>query len=536
MVRALQSAAQTFHDKVGGNLTHIGGSKFGAVLALDQYQVEHLLRGTPSVGRKRELIDVLVVGAGLSGSLVGQFLGAKGINTLVLEAGSIPVGDQFLSNEHKLASGTIYERLVRRPGGPSDSDYVGGEYNALGGKANLWGGLALRALPWELRQFPKSVASYLGHSATYERAERIANVKTVELESDLQRQVIVGLRRWMSDRTWGHQSAAYAVSSDCVRTLRPTGMFNPAEPLLKAKLERRNDGQRDTLSVLLNQRVINIRRRNSDSVMVAALNVATGEMREFQARNVVLAAGAVGSAALAIHSNLADQAGVGLTDHPILYQRFTIRPGSEFYDPSQRSKTVTRHLNASPDRHRYNMLLELNTAKHESHFAHMHTVAGPVSDTTDRLSGRQSQSDEHPSMTSEIVFILHQSRNPANNVVVDSAGRPYVSMSHSGVSEEEKREMQAIADEVIGKLGGVPLRGQETLQTASLGCVAHEIGSMAMGVVTDDHLRVIGCDNIFVSDLSAMNFSPAANPSLTMVAMAFRLAKDLVDRVSARHN
>ncbi|RVD86996.1 uncharacterized protein DFL_005246 [Arthrobotrys flagrans] len=66
---------------------------------------------------------------------------------------------------------------------------------------------------------------------------------------------------------------------------------------------------------------------------------------------------------------------------------------------------------------------------------------------------------------------------------------------------------------------------------APFGVVAHEVGTMRMGVgekgVVNTDLQFKGLDNLFVCDLSVFPWSPTANPSLTLVALAQRLASDL---------
>jgi len=76
---------------------------------------------------------------------------------------------------------------------------------------------------------------------------------------------------------------------------------------------------------------------------------------------------------------------------------------------------------------------------------------------------------------------------------------------------------------------------------AGLGCVAHEIGSIPMRKMedavpacahasafsVDDQLCLDGTRNVFVSDLSVLPVSPPANPSLTLAALAIRLADRL---------
>lgn len=70
------------------------------------------------------------------------------------------------------------------------------------------------------------------------------------------------------------------------------------------------------------------------------------------------------------------------------------------------------------------------------------------------------------------------------------------------------------------------------LSKAGFGVVAHEVGTMRIkkdgaGVV-DENLRVNGVDNLYVCDLSVFPVSPAANPTLTLAALAQRLGNHLL--------
>ncbi|ODQ49602.1 hypothetical protein SAICODRAFT_32427 [Saitoella complicata NRRL Y-17804] len=70
---------------------------------------------------------------------------------------------------------------------------------------------------------------------------------------------------------------------------------------------------------------------------------------------------------------------------------------------------------------------------------------------------------------------------------------------------------------------------------ADMGVVAHEVGTMRMDApdpaehpgVVDDNLQFRGFDNLYVCDLSVFPVSPPANPTLTLAALAMRLANRL---------
>lgn len=70
-----------------------------------------------------------------------------------------------------------------------------------------------------------------------------------------------------------------------------------------------------------------------------------------------------------------------------------------------------------------------------------------------------------------------------------------------------------------------------SLKLAPLGGVAHEVGTLRMGIngdgVVDTNLKFLGYENLFACDLSVFPASPAANPTLTLAALAMRLADHL---------
>lgn len=63
---------------------------------------------------------------------------------------------------------------------------------------------------------------------------------------------------------------------------------------------------------------------------------------------------------------------------------------------------------------------------------------------------------------------------------------------------------------------------------ADLGGVVHEVGTLRMAEdeagVVDANLKFLGYQNRYACDNSVFHVSPAANPGLTLVALALRLA------------
>jgi choline dehydrogenase-like flavoprotein len=103
-------------------------------------------------------------------------------------------------------------------------------------------------------------------------------------------------------------------------------------------------------------------------------------------------------------------------------------------------------------------------------------------------------------------------------------------MQEPPISVAEWNEINALRDAVLGMLGAVPLPGGSLdLIRAPMGGVAHEVGTLRLGAggVLDENLKFRAYANLYACDLSVFPTSPAANPTLTLAALALRLANHL---------
>lgn len=95
-------------------------------------------------------------------------------------------------------------------------------------------------------------------------------------------------------------------------------------------------------------------------------------------------------------------------------------------------------------------------------------------------------------------------------------------------------EADEIAGEIFAAFDAEPVLAEDgwrALLTADLGGVAHEVGTLRMsdtgeGVVDAD-MKFEAYENLYACDNSVLPVSPAANPTLTLVALARRLADRL---------
>jgi choline dehydrogenase-like flavoprotein len=110
-------------------------------------------------------------------------------------------------------------------------------------------------------------------------------------------------------------------------------------------------------------------------------------------------------------------------------------------------------------------------------------------------------------------------------------------MGEVPITAGEWDEITEVQQQVFDLIGAQPLGGGDLVpRRGGLGGVAHEVGTMRMGTdaasgyhdgVVDEKLQALGHPNLYVCDLSVFPSSPAANPTLTLAALAIRLARYL---------
>ncbi len=140
------------------------------------------------------------------------------------------------------------------------------------------------------------------------------------------------------------------------------------------------------------------------------------------------------------------------------------------------------------------------------------------------------------------MFLFHAKLEDDNHLefLDEQESRPRVHMRRYEPASHLLDQMREYKDRVYSDLGVVHEIGSGV---ADLGGVAHEVGTLRMEVkdsnrvydarsrpregVVDSDCKFIGLDNVFVCDLSVFPTSPAANPTLTLMALAIRLARHL---------
>jgi len=478
---------------------------------------------------ENQLFDVIIIGSGVGGGILADQCSDQGLNVLVLEAGSylFPTHVANLPRQHQVGQfskhvwGLYDEFKVNNYENAPFSNFNGGQAFNLGGKSIFWGGLIPRMLPWEMDFWSPEVKQYLENGG-YDLAEDLMNRSALPA-STYHQDIKRSLRTALPD--YNHIDAPVAVqySNGNFSTI-PTGMFSTADLLMESMLTNGPSGNQ-TLSINLNHVVTQIQTDNNQVTGVRAYDLIAKKYRTYQAKAVVLAAGTIESAKIAQLSNLQNPnnlIGTGITDHPIYFTHFAIPNTSRFYNPLECSKIISQHRNISADNHAYNIVLELGADFNQGRFMDDNIL-------------RQHQQLKNNTMLCEIVFLFNSPLMDGNFVrqTGESYVKPQINIQRSPTADSFWGEMNAVKDRIINTLGGVPLPGGNlNLNEAGLGGVAHEVGTLRMGAapdnsVVDTNLKFHTYNNLYACDLSVFPTSPAANPTLTLGALAIRLANHL---------
>ncbi|KIW97590.1 uncharacterized protein Z519_01174 [Cladophialophora bantiana CBS 173.52] len=503
--------------------------------------------------------DVIVIGSGMGGGVLASALADKGKKVLVLEAGSLLFHTHVGNIPRRFAIGkfqkhiwSLWETFKVINYNQAGSNYKGAQAFNLGGRSIFWGSSIPELASWELASpWPAVVKDYLltpglDGKTGYEKARRVFNADDpgptafqTEAKAILDR-VVTG---------WHSSNAPVAVEYvGATNWSVPAGIFSTADLLLEDVLVE-TPATRHVVTVNLNHAVWNVERDPANSRKVTGVkcyDLLANQERTYKAKQVVICAGTIESTKIALKSNLPDpnhKIGKGITDHAILYRHFVI-PKS-FWPPTSPSpfsgplseprsaKVLLTHPGATETQYAFDIIVELGAQFNQGRYVDPDHLAA---DTTLSNGG----------LLCEIVFQFYAPLNDNNKVERDSADpenpakRVNVTIHAATVPDPLLIEAKKIAKDVLTEFQAVKVEGEQDLydshgnvilETASIGGVAHEVGTLRMSSdgsgVVDENLKFHECDNLYACDNSVFPASPAGNPSLTLCALALRLADRL---------
>ncbi|WP_433383255.1 GMC oxidoreductase [Actinoplanes sp. CA-142083] len=293
----------------------------------------------------------------------------------------------------------------------------------------------------------------------------------------------------------------------------PGGMFSTADLLTEDRLL-------GSPAINLNHAVQRVLADGTRATGVECYDLLARQQRTYRADKVVLCAGTIESAKIALQSGLDDPdnlIGRGITDHPVLYTHFSIPAGSPWAPARSSAKVWSRHRDTSAGAHPYNVVLELGADFNQGRYI-----------DPDNL--RRHREEKGDATLGEIVFLFHAPLVAGNRV--ELSGPPHlpvrVNVQPYPIGDALRDEVQSLGKHVLDGFGAQPIAGETLdLTTAKLGGVAHEVGTLRMNGVVDADLRFRAYDNLYACDNSVFPTSPAANPTLTLAALSLRLARHL---------
>lgn len=492
--------------------------------------------------------DLAIIGAGPAGITVARGFANARIRVCLIEAGGLT---------RDAASQTLYE-----------GENAGIEYplalNRLrffGGSSNHWGGycLPLDPIDFETRQW----VPYSGWPFGREELDPYYGPACDLVE--------VGSPRFDDPRYWREQTGQPLLPAGTGRMRTRFVQFSP--PTHFGERYRADLEQAPNIRVLLNANVVNIAAAPS-AATVTHLDVATldGRRHTVKARRFVLAVGGLENARLLLLSDGVVNTGLGnqndlvgrfFMEHPHLTgfgevvmadlerlprlyrERLVVegRPAQAAFAPSVKFLRERRLLSANlmlglAGFYRPGVPTYLSAAKTESH-RDMLRAARPFLIDTTRSSEGQDWTEDGAWLG--IGCACEQVPDPDSRVGLsaerDALGLRKIRLDWR-LGEQSRRSvlehMRSLALE-MGALGigrmtiDVPDDGRWP-KAVTGGC--HHMGTARMsddpkrGVV-DRHCRVHGVDNLYVAGSSVFPTSGAANPTLTLVALALRLVDHL---------
>lgn len=507
------------------------------------------------VGGDRPTWDAIVVGSGMGGGTLMYALATRHpeLVTLGLEAGPLlfPTHAGNLARRSYAPSVDVVTDLwglyndlgVQAFDAPKDAQgnplWAGKEVFALGGRSLFWGALAPKLSTGDKAQWPTAVINDL-ESYYYRRAEELLNVGS-PTKTHTEDRAIEALRSLPALAGCTITPAPVAVQRVPKTSWElPDGIFSAADLLLDARLRvpQYGDPQQENWPpyLHLSELVTKLTYEQDRKLWaVHGVNVLDGTPTSHVAKRVVLAAGAIETARLALASGVGGPSvGVGITEHDMWWVHFQVPARTPFNTGDRSAKILC--VPDDPTVHDWNLQVEINVELNESRHVPVE-LAGSIMQVDPGACGAQ------------LVFLRSTALNENQRITAKAAGWPgfnltaeYCSMAVSLDVEPDRgdppQDIQDAATAVIAALHGRELPNRDLkLRRGERGYVGHEVGTMRMpprnpgpgapGPVVDESLQVIGSPGLYVCDNSVFPISPAANPSLTLCALSLRLADHL---------
>jgi choline dehydrogenase-like flavoprotein len=522
--------------------------------------------------------DYIIVGSGLGGGILARKLVEGKKRVLLIEKGGLTFSTHCLNTSRphwqigsvqgpSQDNDVVYNACKQKVQTAAGSDpYVGGPVYCLGGRSTVWGLFApeigKNTYP---NYFPKRISDYLGDKGYGNAFTLLTNGSQKNGlypmgGSDISTTEVTKISKQLKDGIEAFYEA-YGISSIPSVALAPIaaeftspspyqfpqGAYSTVDALLD-KVYARDQ----YLTILLNAEVlrVSVNKIDDNTYESRSLTVRTLSSQRlgqiYAKEGIILCAGTIGTAKIALNSGLQDihsLVGKGLTDHEIWGVRFAKEKAQKLKDPLKLQSEITVCGTTAL----LNVVVNANTffGRNSTTFAqpvqYFDRKGKLLKRLPDKLfQGTPAEGDSTDYDTINLTLEYAAELFDSSEVLNIPAPDPVILARRLAPRQDEnsQAQMQTLATAIRKQMLGISDDDSEPaprLSLAGFGVVAHEVGTMRLqipqskkGYVVNDKYQVRKCPNLYVCDLSIFPFSPPANPSLTLAALALQLADDLL--------
>jgi choline dehydrogenase-like flavoprotein len=481
--------------------------------------------------------DVIVVGAGLAGLALARRLAVSHSGrVLVVESGPDAGRDHYRwENDPERANALWLDPAadphLSRPYRPTDAGYRGiaGLRRRLGGRSLYWGGVAVPIEPWALNEesWPPSVVAELttcwrGGPSLY---ERVTKELTEWADGPL-----------TTDRGFALGRHRFTEAPKAVRESAAGARWRAYSPL---------DDWPESVPLVCGHHAVAV---VTDQDGVAGLVVErAGERVTIDARRIVLAAGTIENSRLVLQALPRTDSTSDSTSHaaPAALPGLVDKVAQGFvtaFDPAAAPaalRDVTEpgglFLQRADARLRSSLFVRTYVNAHGLVVVDCYCMGEQTRAATGRVWCEPGPRLPWPTFVAGGLC-------PADELLVSAQRRELRQLYEllcqdagvAGTGADLEFEDAFGSADLAGALvagDGAVVPGRPTTYAFPLGSEQHEAGTLPLGgAVVDEHARVRAVPGLYVCGPATFPRTGAANPALTVLALATRLAGDLADQ------
>lgn len=435
--------------------------------------------------------DLCIIGTGAAGTTLAHALRNSNLSITLLESGFEEFDFEAQTLSHfELEGRSIRRADIKNPFTEAVAKKEEAQLRALGGTLNIWGGRFKMFTPFDLRQWPITYKELLPYY------EQIAKEYQVE-------------------ELFQNNEELPLLSKECPSLF--SSITNKEKPAPHLQDKYRECGSSPTIHLYLGATVtkIEVKGGQVDHLVIKSLD---GKSWRHSSKMYALCGGTIENTRLILASQIAnDNPHVGkyLMDHP--------KGDIGLFLPFPKNRIIYEakfHESRPFQRTYYELALApslLEECKIPNHCIRLTEKRGTL---VARL-------------------FLEQLPNPASHITLssekDALGMPRALLRWQ-FSEEDKRGLSQFVEKmnslfVTYKLGSL-LYDRNIFSLDFLSDASHQMGTLRMGHsekegVVDGNCRLFGVNNLYIGGSAVFRTAGNANPTMTIMALALRLADHL---------